>query len=95
MDIQKDVYTQMKVDLLGPKKTCNSFREAKPHEKYDKQVFWQKTILAEQPLCKIGDLICLKCMVCIERVSHLIQIIFPGEQCSSLRSEGSTTGSML
>lgn len=39
MDFQKDLYPQMKADLLGSKKTCNSSREAKPYEKCHKQVF--------------------------------------------------------
>lgn len=36
---QKDLYPQMKADSLGSKKTCISFREAKPPEKCHKQVF--------------------------------------------------------
>ncbi|XP_026776154.3 protein SOGA1 isoform X1 [Pangasianodon hypophthalmus] len=38
MDIQKDLYPQMKADLLGAKKTSNSSREAKPPEKCHKQL---------------------------------------------------------
>ncbi|XP_027026076.2 protein SOGA1 isoform X1 [Tachysurus fulvidraco] len=38
MDLQKDLYPQIKTDLLGSKKTCNTSEEAKPPEKCNKQV---------------------------------------------------------
>ncbi|XP_017341964.1 protein SOGA1 isoform X3 [Ictalurus punctatus] len=55
MDFQKDLYPQMKADLLGSKNTCNSFREAKPHEVCHKQL--SSTLLSDltatlQDLCR-------------------------------------------
>ncbi|XP_060750957.1 protein SOGA1 [Tachysurus vachellii] len=38
MDFQKDLYPQIKAELLGSKKTCNTSEEAKPPEKCHKQV---------------------------------------------------------
>lgn len=42
MDLQKDLYPQIKADLLGSKKTCNTSEEAKPPEKCHKQVFFSR-----------------------------------------------------